>query len=81
VVYATTAWEIAIKSAWGDSTPPDDLVDAFDANAFETLAITAAHVLAAGQLPRHHDSVDRILVAQSRAEGLTLISAHRRVRL
>jgi len=79
VVSAATAWEIAIKKAVGRLDAPDDLLDALDANAFDTLAITAAHALAAGELPAHHtDPFDRMLIAQARAEGLTLISVDRR---
>jgi len=45
------------------------------------LPITAEHALAAGDLPRHHDDpFDRMLVAQARAEGLTLISRDARLR-
>jgi PIN domain nuclease of toxin-antitoxin system len=75
MVSAATAWEISIKKALGRLDAPDDLLDALAANDFETIAITAAHALAAGELPHHHsDPFDRMLIAQARAEGLTLIS-------
>lgn len=75
MVSAATAWEIAIKRAAGRIDAPDDLLDALRANDFDTLAITASHALAAGDLPAHHsDPFDRMLVAQARAEGLTLVS-------
>ncbi|MHB1444597.1 MAG: type II toxin-antitoxin system VapC family toxin [Acidimicrobiales bacterium] len=75
LVSAATAWEIAIKRAAGRLDAPDDLLEAVGANDFETLPITAAHALAAGALPPHHsDPFDRMLIAQARAEGLTLIS-------
>ena len=42
---------------------------------FEPLPMTARHGIAAGRLPRHHnDPFDRMLIAQARSEGLTLIS-------
>jgi PIN domain nuclease of toxin-antitoxin system len=79
VVSAATAWEIAIKKAVGRLDAPDDLLDALHANAFGTLAITAAHALAAGLLPAHHgDPFDRILIAQAQMEGLTLITVDQR---
>jgi len=79
LVSAASAWEIAIKRAAGRLDAPDDLLDALDANAFETLAITAAHALAAGELPAHHsDPFDRMLIAQSAMEGLTLITVDER---
>jgi len=80
-VSAATAWEIAIKKAAGRLDAPDDLIDALGANDFETLAITAAHGLAAGALPPHHaDPFDRMLIAQAQKEGLTLISVDTRFR-
>ena len=79
VVSAATAWEIAIKKAAGRLEAPDDLADALAAGGFDTLAITVAHALAAGELPPHHaDPFDRMLIAQARAEGLQLMSTDRR---
>lgn len=58
---------------------PDDLLDAIEANDFDTLLITAVHALLAGRLPLHYsDPFDRMLIAQARAEGLTLVSVDRR---
>lgn len=80
VVSAATAWEIAIKTAAGRLEAPDDLLDALDANSFDTLSISAAHALAAGELPPHHaDPFDRMLIAQARAEGLTLVTVDDRL--
>jgi PIN domain nuclease of toxin-antitoxin system len=46
------------------------------ANGIALLPVTLAHAEAAGRLPRHHrDPFDRLLVAQSLLEGLTLVSA------
>ena len=79
LVSAATAWEIAIKKAAGRLDAPDDLLDALDVNSFDTLAIIAAHALDAGALPAHHtDPFDRMLIAQARAEELTLVSVDRR---
>jgi PIN domain nuclease of toxin-antitoxin system len=79
VISAASAWEIAIKKAVGRLEAPDDLLNALEANDFESIAITTTHALAAGQLPRHHnDPFDRMLIAQSRLEGLTLVSIDRR---
>jgi PIN domain nuclease of toxin-antitoxin system len=79
LVSAATAWEIATKQAAGRLDAPDDLLEAVEANDFKTLPITAAHALAAGALPPHHsDPFDRMLIAQARAENLTLISVDNR---
>jgi PIN domain nuclease of toxin-antitoxin system len=78
MVSAVTAWEIAIKQAAGRLEAPEDLLDALDANDFDSLAITIAHVVAAGQLPQcHADPFDRMLIAQARTEGLTLVTVDR----
>ena len=75
LVSAATAWEIAIKKAAGRLDAPDDLLEAVEAYDFDTLPITMVHALAAGALPSHHtDPFDRMLIAQARAESLTLIS-------
>ena len=79
VVSAASAWEITIKKAAGRLDAPDDLVEALATDGFETLPITVAHAIAAGALPPHHaDPFDRMLIAQARSDGLTLISIDRR---
>src|SRR5665811_2184611 len=78
-VSAASAWEIAVKKAIGRLEAPDDLPNALDANGFDALAINVTHALAAGVLPAHHaDPFDRILIAQSRIESLTLVTVDRR---
>lgn len=79
LVSSATAWEIAIKQAAGRLDAPEDLLEAVVSNDFQTLPITAAHAVAAGALPPHHsDPFDRMLIAQARAETLTLISVDNR---
>lgn len=74
-----TPWEMEIKSALGrlDLTEPvRTLVPAqIVRHGYEVLDITLGHVLGVGELPPHHsDPFDRLLIAQTRAEDLTLIS-------
>jgi PIN domain nuclease of toxin-antitoxin system len=74
-ISAATAWEISIKKALGKLEAPDTLEDAILANNFLSLPITFSHALLAGKLPFHHeDPFDRVLVAQSKIEGLTLLT-------
>lgn len=74
-VSAATAWEISIKKALRKLEAPDDLEDALLVNSFLSLPITVPHALLAGQLPFHHDDpFDRLLIAQSKIEGLTLVT-------
>ena len=62
---------------------PDDLLRFFriqlPAGGFELLTIEPAHVVAVRDLPLHHrDPFDRMLIAQSRVEGMRLVSNDRR---
>lgn len=70
-------WEISIKQSLGRiDFPLDDIEGVLDALGLEVLAISVAHAVAAGSLPRHHnDPFDRMLVAQARCEGLRLVTA------
>jgi PIN domain nuclease of toxin-antitoxin system len=44
------------------------------------LGLTAEHGLAVAGLPLHHrDPFDRLLIAQARSEGLTLLTADARI--
>ena len=46
-----------------------------DDQSFEMLNITVEHAHAIGDLPAHHrDPFDRMLVAQTKVEGLTLVT-------
>lgn len=81
-VSAASAWEISIKSSLGKLEVPDDLEDQLARHRFKPLPITVSHALAAGSLPRHHDDpFDRMLVAQARLEGLTLVTRDSRIAL
>ncbi len=74
-VSAASIWEAAIKASLGKLRVPSSLADAVVDNGFEPLAISLAHAEAAGALPPHHrDPFDRMLIAQARAEGLTIVT-------
>lgn len=79
-VSAATVWEIAIKRALGRLDLPEDYLDHVERSGLRSLSTTAEHAETAGALPRHHDDpFDRMLVAQTRVEGLTLVTADRRL--
>jgi PIN domain nuclease of toxin-antitoxin system len=70
-----TVWEIAIKQTSGKLGGPPDLAERVRDMGFRELPITHAHAIAAGRLPAHHrDPFDRMLVAQARTEGLSLVT-------
>lgn len=83
VFSAASLWEIAIKSALDR---PDFRVDGplLRRSCLETgyveLPVTGLHALTVAELPQlHRDPFDRILIAQSRAESMTLITADAQV--
>ena len=74
-VSAAVIWEIRIKQALGKLEIPRNFRKVLDDQPFEMLNITVEHAHAIGDLPAHHrDPFDRMLVAQTRVEGLTLVT-------
>ncbi len=68
-------WEILIKQDRGRLDLPVGFADALR-DDFRDLPLTTDHVLGARDLPDlHRDPFDRMLVAQARAEGLTVVTA------
>lgn len=84
VVSAASSWEIAIKHARGRLPLPElveryvpDLIRRIGADA---LPIEHAHTLSVASLPPlHRDPFDRLLVAQARSIGATLVTADERI--
>ena len=79
VFSAASIWEVAIKSGLGRQ---DFSVDAgllrqgLLENGYLELTVTGAHAAAVAHLPLlHRDPFDRLLIAQSRVEGLMLVTA------
>jgi PIN domain nuclease of toxin-antitoxin system len=71
--------EIGVKAAAGKLTVPDDLQEHVLAAGVRVLALQPEHGLEVAHLPLHHrDPFDRLLIAQARREGLTLVTADRR---
>lgn len=75
-VSAATAWEIAIKKALGKlQAPTDSYLEELRRHRFTPLNVTTEHARAVETLPPHHaDPFDRMLVAQSQVEKLTLVT-------
>ncbi len=75
-----SVWEIAIKASLGklridrslDQFIPEQLL----ANGFKLLEIGFRHIVLVNAMPFHHkDPFDRLLAAQAKEEGLSIISA------
>lgn len=76
LVSAATIWEIEIKRSLGRlEAGSADFVSEIEANQFAELPVAGRHAVAAARLPRHHDDpFDRMLIAQSRSEGLVCVT-------
>jgi PIN domain nuclease of toxin-antitoxin system len=80
ILSVVSLWEIQIKIQLGKlklARPLKELVESQQAtNGLQLLPIELPHVLALAALPLHHkDPFDRMLIAQSMVEDLTLITA------
>ena len=77
---AASAWELSIKQSLGKIKLARSVAEYARQNGFLELSVTAAYADAAARLPLHHkDPFDRMLVAQAMQEGLTLVTADRRL--
>jgi PIN domain nuclease of toxin-antitoxin system len=77
-VSAASAWEVAVKIALGRLQLPADFAEGVEKSQMRELPIRFPHAAEAGSLPAHHtDPFDRMLVAQARREGLTLVTHDR----
>jgi PIN domain nuclease of toxin-antitoxin system len=77
-ISVASAWELAIKRQLGQLKIPHnmDLTAEFALDGFVPVTITLEHAIVAASLPPiHKDPFDRMLVAQARVEGLTLVTA------
>lgn len=76
---AASLWEVAIKYRRGRDdfqVDPRVLRRGLFENGYSELAVTGEHAVAvAGLPPLHRDPFDRILVAQSVVEGITLLTS------
>lgn len=74
-----SAWEIIIKVGIGKlslSEPPETYIPSrITSNQFEILAVQMPHILKINSLPNFHkDPFDRLLIAQSLVEDLSLLT-------
>ncbi len=75
---AVVIWEVAIKFAKGTGQIPmsgTELLEELQPLDIQHLPVSAAHAALLDQIPlHHHDPFDRLLVAQAKVEGLTLLT-------
>lgn len=79
-VSVVTVWEISIKRSLKKLKTPFDIEASIKKAGLQIIPIQLTHALAVEKLPLHHkDPFDRILIAQSLVEGLTLITADEKI--
>lgn len=72
---AASVWEMAINQALGRLQAPAPVSSVVESLGIQRLAISFEHAEATSMLPPlHRDPFDRMLVAQARIEGLTLVT-------
>lgn len=68
--------EIGVKAAIGKLNVPADLREHVVDSGMRILGLSPEHGLGVSDLPLHHrDPFDRLLIAQARHEGLTVVTA------
>ncbi len=80
-----SAWEIAIKYQSGKlsfDVPVEDVLSRIlDGASWPVLPVLPAHIPELLALPMHHrDPFDRLLIAQARAEGMSLATSDQQFR-
>ncbi|MGH3864661.1 MAG: type II toxin-antitoxin system VapC family toxin [Pseudonocardiaceae bacterium] len=77
-VSVASLWELAIKQSIGKLTVDGDLREHLSLQSFSELPVLGEHAVAVRELPPHHrDPFDRLLIAQARCEGLTIVTSDR----
>ena len=77
-VSAASGWELALKIAKGRLRIIESLRVTIAADRFTELQLTLQHTEELERLPVHHgDPHDRILIAQARVEGATIVTHDR----
>jgi len=79
-VSAASGWEVAIKQMLGQLRLADPFESMVAASEFRELPVTLRHAEQLATLAPHHaDQFDRMLVAQARVEGATLVTHDRQL--
>ena len=78
-VSVVSLWEIAIKTSIGKLVITRSMTDIFaqmEMQSIDILQLAPGHILQVASLPHHHrDPFDRMLIAQSKVEFLSLITS------
>ena len=79
-ISVVNGWEISIKNRIGKLPLKTKLEECFKKSDFKVLDISLEHIFQLDKLSRYHnDPFDRILIAQAKVEGLTLITSDQKI--
>lgn len=79
-VSVVSPWELAVKGPREGLRLPDDLAAKLGRHRFSLLPVRFEHTAPIKSMPYHHrDPFDRMLVAQAVVEGLTIVTADRKL--
>ncbi len=77
-VSVVSLWELSIKQSIGKLTVRADLREHVARQSFIELPVLGEHTVAVRDLPLYHrDPFDRMLIAQARCEGFTIVTSDR----
>ncbi len=77
-ISVASLWKLSIKQSIGKLTVAGALREHTALQSFAELPVLGEHAVAVRDLPLHHrDPFDRLLIAQARCEGLTLVTSDR----
>ena len=79
-VSVVSPWELGIKGPRQGLHPPDDLELQLSQRRFEILPVLLRHTEPIESMPLHHrDPFDRMLIAQAIVDGMTIVTADRKL--
>ena len=79
-VSAVSTWEITIKKSLGKLESPDNFEKALEICGFDQLPISISHTTYIDKLEKiHDDPFDKLLIAQTICENLTLITKDKKI--
>lgn len=76
LVSVASLWELQIKKSLNKISLPNDFIPQLQENGFDLLDINYKHIVTLSKLPLiHRDPFDRMLIAQTIYEDLSLITS------
>ena len=80
-VSVISLWEMEIKASAGRLDVPDDIISDIKNIGFRWINLEPSHIMELRKLPKHHkDPFDRILIAQSKATSMKLLTADEEIK-